>query len=61
MMAIPDEPGGDGPAPPSDTQIAAQREQILSRIAQLFRCSGNDPTMQALRRAVEEFRLGRLP
>ena len=34
---------------------------VLQRVAHLFRHAGADPTMQALQRELENFRLGQLP
>jgi N-methylhydantoinase B/oxoprolinase/acetone carboxylase alpha subunit len=40
---------------------AAQREAALQRVAHLFRRAGSDVTMQALSRAVAEYRTEKLP
>lgn len=51
----------DQPAAAPLATEAARRAEVLQRVAQMFRHAGADPMMQALRRAVEDFRLGQMP
>lgn len=44
----------------SPEELSAQKEQIESRVAWLFR-NGGDPLMDRLREAVLEYRLGKAP